>query len=795
MDKLIDTRYPRQKLPFKKKNKKWRKTHLDWADKNSRLNSETIRKRQIQKKVNIDFFNGKVHKEDIKAVLNPANIEKFYVPNDIQHYPIVVPRLNVLVGEEKAKKFDWRVTVLNPNSISSIKENKRKLVSQKLQELISLNYTEEEIEKELEKFNDYMNFEWQDIREKRGNVILKHYIKELNVPAKLSDGFKDVMLHGEEAFLFDIKNGNPVFEKLNPLKTFVLRHGYSRRYKDADVIVIDDYWSIGKTIDYYYSDLKPKDIDYLEERGHIGHGSSSNNGDLFPEDIDDREGIELARTQILEDHLDVVAANTSGFLVGNNYFDNNGNVRVLRVFWSSYKQIFKVTYFDEDGDQQIKYRDENYIPDPTKGETVEKFWIRQWWQGTKIADKIYVDMKPRPIQYNKIGNPGFSHPGIVGKIFSDNEQKVVSLLDRAKPFNILYDAAWYRLMEMYAKWLGPLIELDKAKFPEGWNMTKSLYFAKKAGVLLVDSFKEGKKGQSTGKLAGVVGNTTGRVLQTDISGYIKTNIELMEYAKSQMDEILGIPQQRLGAIENRQTVGGVEHSIRQSNYVTESLFKEHEEVKADCLKMLLETAKIALKGNKKKLSYIGDDLTNQLMDIDGDDIAEEDYGLVIGDGSDNAQLEQNLNQLAHAALQSQTLRFSTITKIFTSPSLIEIQRLIEKDEREAFERNQQSEEQANKVAQEQIASQERSKQEEMSLKKYEIDERSRIEELKLISNMSNEDVEDMAANDLEIQKFDLERKETLAKLEQGERKLDDAMKMHKDNLAVKKRQSLKSNSN
>lgn len=780
--------YPRQKLPFSKKDKKWRKRHLDWADKNSRLNSETIRKRHIQKKINIDFYNGKVHKEDIKLTLNPANIEKFYVPNDIQHYPIVVPRINVLVGEEKAKKFDWRVTIINPNSISTIKENKRKEIQKKLEELLTLNYTEEEVEKELQKFSDYINFEWQDIREKRANVLLKHFVKELNVSAKLSSGFKDVLIHGEEGFITDVRNGNPVFEKLNPLKTYILRHGYSNRYQDADIIVIDDYWSVGKIVDYYYADLKPKDIDYLESKGSIGHGSSNFNGDLFPEDIDDREGINIARSQILEDHLDVLASNHSGFVTGNDYFDNNGNVRVLRCYWRSYKQIFKVTYFDEQGDKQIKYRSEAYIADEAKGETVEKFWVTQWWQGTKIADKIYLDMKPRPIQYNKIGNPGYNSPGIVGRMFNDNDQKVVSLLDRAKVFNILYDAAWYRLMEMYAKWLGPLIELDKAKFPEGWNMTKSLYFAKKAGVLLVDSFKEGKKGQSTGKLAGVVGNTTGRVLQTDISNYIQTNINLMEYAKNQMDELLGIPQQRLGAVENRETVGGVEHAIRQSNYVTEALFKEHEEVKVEALSLLLETAKIAMKGNRLKLSYIGDDLTNQLMDIEGDDIAEEDYGLVIADRGDTAQIEQNLQQLAHAALQNQTLKFSTITKIFTSPSLIEVQRLIEKDERDTIERAQQEAENVNKLKEKELADKKQKDNTELELKRYEIDEKSRIEELKLIMDTSNEDVSDLEQNDLEIRKFDLERKEKLAKIKQGDKKLEDAMIMHKDNLKIKEKQ-------
>ena len=44
------------------------------------------------------------------------------------------------------------------------------------------------------------------------------------------------------------------------------------------------------------------------------------------------------------------------------------------------------------------------------------------------------------------------------------------------------------------------------EFPEGWDVTKTLYFAKKAGVLVIDSFNEGTKGQSTGRLAGAVGN-------------------------------------------------------------------------------------------------------------------------------------------------------------------------------------------------------------------------------------------------------------------------------------------------
>lgn len=784
--------FPRQKLPFSKKNKKWRKEHLDWADKNSRLNNETVRKKQSQKKINIDFFNGKIHKDDIKLVLNPTNLESFYVPDRIQHYPIVVPRINVLVGEEKARRFDWKVTINSPTTISSMEDEKRKLVQQKLEEFLTLNYGEEEIEKELQKFGDYLNFEWQDIREKRANVLMKHYIEELNVESKLSDGFMDVCIHGEEGFLCDIRNGNPVFEKLNPLKTYVLKHGYSNRYQDADIIVIDDFWSPGRIVDYYYEDLKPKDIEYIENNGHVDGTSSGRalDGDLFKEDIDDRAGIELLRSQMLEENLDLVQNYTAFNAQGGTYFDQNGNVRVLRVFWRSYKKILKVEYFDENGDKQIKYRNESYKLDKMMGETATTYWISEWWQGTKIGKDVYVDMKPRPIQYNKIGNPGYNNPGVVGRIFNINEQKVVSLLDRAKVFNIKYDAAWHRLMEMYAKWLGPLLELDKAKFPEGWGVTKTMYFAKKAGVLVIDSFNEGKKGQSTGKLAGAVANTTGKYLQSDIANYINTNIQVMQYAVQQMDELLGIPKQRLGAVENRETVGGVEHAIRQSNYVTEALYKQHDEVKKEALTLLLETAKIAVRGNKMKLNYIGDDLINQLIEIDGDEIAEEDYGLSVTNNSKHAKLEQNLEELARLALQNQTIKFSTITKLFTSPSLVEMQRLIEKDEKDMMERNSAAQEEANKLAQEQEANRVALEQAKLKLDEFDITERSRIEELKLIMDASDDEIGGMLENEsgLDRDKFDFEKKKHLDEIKQKQAERRDKMAMHKDNLALKRKQ-------
>lgn len=786
-------KFPRQKIPFKSKTKSWRKLHLDWADTQSMVFNETVRKKIYHKKINIDLYNGKVNKDDMKLSLNPGGLDEFYIPDAIQHYPIVAPRIDVLVGEESERRFDWKVRIINPTAISAIERNKKKEIEGQINQLLQQDFTEEEMEKELQKLSDYMNFEWQDIREKRGNLLMKHFVSELDVKFKFSEGFRNALLVGEEAYLCDIKHNNPIFENLNPLKTHVIQHGYSNRYEDASIIVLDDFWSPGKFVDTYYDQLSEKDADYILNNGYTGgEGSNQTDGGLFREDIDDREGIQIARnlSMDIDLHLDAVSNFSNGFNHRNSYFDSEGNIRVLRVFWRSYKQILKVTSFDEQGNEIIKYRNEDYIVKEDMGEEAEKLYITQWWQGVKAGEKVYTDMRPRPIQYNKIGNPGYNTPGIVGQIYNINDQKAVSLMDRAKVFNYIFDGAFHRLMEMYSKYFGPVLEIDKAKMPEGWDVTKTLFFAKKAGVLVIDSFKEGKKGMSTGKLAGAVGNTSGKLYNPEIANYIQQNISLMEYAKNMMDEVIGVPKQRLGNVEKRETVGGVDTAIRQGNYVTAMIFKQHDEVKKRALSLLLETAKIAMRGNKLKLQYIGDDYTNQIMEIDGEEIAEEDYGLEITNESDNIKLEQNLTQLAHAALQNQMLSFSTIMKIFTSPSLVEIQRLIEKDEKQTKEQQGEQAERDSKAAQEQAAKLDARENEKLRLEQYAIDEKSRIEELKLLLDETDK-IQDGDNSEFN-QKLNLDRQKHLDKLKLDMQKRNDDMTKHNDKMVLENKKLNKS---
>ena len=311
-------------------------------------------------------------------------------------------------------------------------------------------------------------------------------------------------------------------------------------------------------------------------------------------------------------------------------------------------------------------------------------------------------MRPRVVQYNRLSNPSRCHFGIVGSIYNLNDNRPFSLVDMMKPYNYLYDAIHDRLNKLIARNWGSLVRLDFAKKPKGWDVEKWLYYAKTMGLAVEDSFNEGNIGAATGKLAGALNNASTGVIAASDGNQIQQYINLLEFIKMEKAEVAGITKQREGQISNRETVGGVERSMMQSSHITEWLFIVHEDVKKRVLECFLETAKIALRGRSKKFQYILSDNSMRVMEIDGEEFAEADYGLVVDNSNGMQELNQKLDTLAQAALQNQTLSFSTIMKLFSSSSLAEKQRLVEKDERSIQERQAQAQQQQLQVQQQEI---------------------------------------------------------------------------------------------
>lgn len=694
LDSIKTYRLPYEKLPFKRKNDKWRRQHLDWAANESFITSDNCRTDVMAMQINYDLFNGIVHINDMEKVLNPEKISANYIPNNIQHMPIINSKINVLIGEEANRVFDWHVVVTNSNAISEIENEKRDKVFELLkQEIQGQSKSEEEFQQKLQQYSDYFALEYQDQRELRSNYLLNHYVKELRLPMLWNNGFIDALIVGRELYQVEIVSGEPVVRKLNPKKVRIYRSGYSNKIEDADIIIHEDYWSPGQIIDTFYDKLTEKDIKKIDR--------------MNDDTSDDDEGYSLTPSghQMISDVFEEKGFDFNkifGEQQNNLPYDLDGNIRVIRMYWKSKKKIQRIKrYNKETGEPEYLLRSEYYVPDEINGEESEPYWINEAWQGTLIGKDIYVDIRPCPIQFNRMSNPSRCHFGIIGTIYAINDDTPFSLVDMMKPYSYLYDAIHDRLIKTIAHSWGTMVKIDQTRIPKGWDLDKFLYYAKNVGLIVEDSAKEVNYGRNTNTVAAGAFNSSAAGVVDATGQQIQQYIQFLDYTEQAMGRMVGITPQREGQISNRETVGGIEHSTTQSSHITEWLYINHDDTKKRVLEALLEVSKYALKGKSKKFQYILPDGSIKLMDIDGDMYAECDYGLVVDNSEETQIKKQQIDTIVQAGLQNQMLSFSTALKMYSTASMAEKQRYIEKNEQEMQQQQQMQAQQEQQAQQQQ----------------------------------------------------------------------------------------------
>ena len=123
-----------------------------------------------------------------------------------------------------------------------------------------------------------------------------------------------------------------------------------------------------------------------------------------------------------------------------------------------------------------------------------------------------------------------------------------------------------------------------------------------------------------------------------------------------------------------------------------------------------------MKGRSKKFEYILSDGAQKIMDIEGDEFSECDYGLAVDNSNGTIELSQQINTLAQAALQNQKLDFSTIMKLYSSGSTSEKVRLVEASEKRLQEQMEQQQQQQLQAQQQAAQQQLEQKQAELDIK-------------------------------------------------------------------------------
>lgn len=791
------TQFPSQKKSTAQKlanDKKWAKECIDASEGITDFNDNRIRRSYYNKKVNYDLYNDILDQNDIQQVTNPMGLRDTSFPAKMQNYPIANPKIDLLIGEEFKRRFDWRVRSVNSDAISQKESEKKDQLMLLMKEHLTQDaFNEEEAKKELQKLNKYLNYDYQDIRELNATRLLTYLYKDQELKTKFNAGFLDGLISAEEIYCCDIISGEPIMRKVNPLNLYTLRSGDSHFIEDSDIIIEFSYESIGRVIDMFYDELTPKEVDDLES-GHslksetnspLNHRSANAIFDLST----------LAQERNGQDGLVEVNSNADQSYTGGTY-DTEGNVKVTRVVWKSRRKLGKLKYYDEEGNEQEKIVDENYKAEKEKGEEIKWIWVNEWWEGTKIGESIYVKIGPRPVQYRSMDNISKCYPGYVGTLYATNDSKAKSLMDRMKPYQYLYNVFMYRTELAFAKSKGKIAQLDLSLVPDGWELDKWMYYAEVLGWAPVDRFKEGTKGAAQGKLSGQFQQPT-QILDMEMGSYIQQHVMMLQYLETQMGEIAGVSKQRQGQVSSNELVGNVERAVSQSSHITEKWFSVHDNTKLRALATLLETAKYAYKKGSKKLQYVTDELQTVMFEIDGEMFNEADYGLFISNTNSDMELLSSLKSLAHAGIQNDKISFSQLMDIYNSDSISSIRRKIEKSEADKIQEAKEDKKQEQENQQQMAAKQQEAQKElqQMQIDNREDEQAHEMEKALLDSNTKlqikamdfdkRKGADDDDTNDNSV-RDDID----LQKLVQSGKKIEQDFQLKKEQLMETKRKNL-----
>lgn len=792
------TAFPRQMLPYKSKGEKWGRACVDWGANHTYFNCSPIRKSVVQMKINYDLLNGIVHMEDMAKLLNPGDISTMFIPDKVQHYPIINSKINTLRGELSGREFRWKAIVVNPNSISAIEERKTEDLRRSLAELVQdTQMDEQQAENSLDDIYYYYHFNWMDENEVQCNDLLRYYSKRDNFKQTFNGGFVDAATVANEIYMCGIINAEPVLKRLNPLKVRVLFGDYSNRVEDAGIIIYEDYVSRDRVVDMYYDELSAKDMKKLTDDAP-GLLDSKEDADNFYEaypysgSFIGGEGVDIGAPLGYSDIYDEFAELEGGLGSDLLPYDVAGNVRVVTIWWKSKRKIYKVKSFDpETGEEVFDFYPETYVPDKDAGETVETLWVNEAWQGTKIGEDIYVGIRPCMVQHNTIDNPSRCHFGIVGTIYNINESMPYSLVDMMKPYNYLYDAVHAKLVEMIATNWGKLVELDLALKPKNWEVEKWIYFARVNKILIKDSFREGDKGAATGKLAGGLNNATKGYVDADWGNSIQNYINILQWTKDSMSDLVGINRQREGNTYNRETVGGIERAVLQSSYITDWLFMQHEDTERRVLNCWLDYLAASLKGREKVFRDEMPDGSMKIFKVNGDDFAMSSYGILIDNSQDTQKMESVLEGAIQAAAQNNR-RLSTLVRFYAASGIQEKARILEADEQQMEREMRQQQQAQQQLEQQKIQAQQQIAQMEMQqkdmLNQRDNDTRVKVAELNARAEYLRLGIyEDQNNEELRREEMDIDRE----KLRNEILKLDREFNFKEKELAQKKEIELK----
>lgn len=674
-------------------DQKYYKNQLDLLDGQAfqRVDSSDVSE-SAKMGVNYDLFNNILNTAELAYVCKPFGATSGELPAEMANRDIISGKIKAILGMEAKRPFGYQAIAVNPEAttrketaeVDLIKKFVMSIIMTPIQQEIEIRYQEQQAGKPLTpeqkeeikqaiaeetkamtppEVRKYMSREHQDVVEVLMNQILFYLIQRERIKDKFLKGFKHGLISGREVFMVGLNNNEPFMRVVNSKKFDYAKTDDGDFIEDSQWGVAELNLSPSELISQFRKELTDDQVDEIYETYKVGSATAFWS----------------------EDQL---------FNFDNPDNNDRNSVRVLYGAWKSERRIGFLTFVGDNGKPQQMMVSDNYKFKPELGDIdIEWEWIPEVHHGYKISTPtpIYLGMGAFPGQHRDLDNLHICKLPFYGSDYDDLNSSTTSAVDRLKAFQYFYNVIIYRIELLMASDKGKILMMNINAIPKsaGIDLKKFHYFLEANKIAYYNPNEEAnKKG-----LQDV--NATAKVLDMSLASEISQYIQMAEYIEKRAGESIGVPKQLEGQISADESVRNVQTTVNQSSNILEPYFQLHNSIKRNVLQALVEVAKVGYsQGKPRKIAYFMDDQTQAMIHLTKDNMGMLDgatLGLFVTDSTNAADAKRTVEQLAHAAMQTQQIDLLDVVKVIRSEGIQQAEELLQDGINKKAEQLQQSE--------------------------------------------------------------------------------------------------------
>jgi hypothetical protein len=346
--------------------------------------------------------------------------------------------------------------------------------------------------------------------------------------------------------------------------------------------------------------------------------------------------------------------------------------------------------------------------------------------------------------------------------------------------------------------LPDIVQFPTSMIPDNMTLHEFLNYVTSTAFMPMDPTAEVMTPKGL-QAAGTYNTITPNRLSSNQSGPISVLNNVMQDIIRTMDIVSGVTQQRQGAISSTELVGNVERAVTQSSLTTERWFAKNEFFKERCLKRILDIGIHILRKNPKKLSFLMDDFTKEIMtDEEINGVLLADFDLMVSRSSDDAMLLQMIEQNFSQAVAAGTADMGDLISVFKTESVQDAARILKKRREEQQARQEQQQQEINKIKQQEIQQKAQEAQQNMELEmkrleldkyKYDLEAQTRLQIATIQTYARREEIDlnnNQIPDPIELEKVYQKDRETEAKRMDKELEISTKFNIEQQKLALER---------